>query len=90
MNKDQCRPTRELLPCEVVVASLDAESRGTFSAKVSRLLRLGYEPLGHPHYGKDVIMLTMIRMTQADREHAEACKAAAWQHPKTRERTKDE
>ena len=77
MNKDKCRPTRDLLPCELVIAPINGDSRGTFAAKVSRLLRLGYEPLGHPHYGNESIMLTMIRLSDADKEHAENCRKAA-------------
>lgn len=54
------RNTRDLLPCELVVGSHSGRGKGTFAAKVSRFLRLGYKPLGSPHYTPKAIMLVMI------------------------------
>lgn len=63
------RPTRELLECEVVIGRIrGGRGGGSFKAQVSRLIRLGYEPLGHPKYGEDEAILTMIRGTGLQRK----------------------
>ena len=64
------KPNRELKECETVFAPLYSKGSGGFDAKVSRLLRLGYVPLGSPEftYHKDEIQatLTLIKsMAQA-------------------------
>lgn len=56
------RSTRDLMLCEVVVASIkNGKGRGSFSARVSRLLALGYKPMGSPHYpDANTAILTLI------------------------------
>lgn len=54
--------TRELTECVVVIAPLrDGRGRGSFSAQVSRLLRVGYKPLGFPHYNKTEAILALTK-----------------------------
>lgn len=61
--KPRTRTARELMRCEVVRAEIDgARGRASFSARVSRLLGLGYEPLGSPHYDGNTATLTLTKI----------------------------
>jgi hypothetical protein len=54
------RTVRELCRCEVVKAPIISRGRGSFSARVSRLLELGYTPLGVPTFQDEELVLVLI------------------------------
>ncbi len=59
------RPTRsargEML-CEVIRAPIKSPGRGSFAARVSRMLSLGYVPLGNPHWEGDMVAIVLVKM----------------------------
>lgn len=63
------RPSRELHECEIVRAPITgSRGRASFASRVSRLLRLGYTPLGSPHYDGNTATLTLTKLYPEETE----------------------